>query len=51
VALIKRDSRRYIKRQLTWFRAEKRLTWIDVSKNEREVMREIKRIVFSGTGV
>ncbi len=42
VALIKRDSRRYIKRQLTWFRAEKRLTWIDVSKNEREVMREIK---------
>ncbi len=51
VDLIKRDSRRYIKRQLTWFRAEKRLSWVDVSKNEREVMREIKRIVFSGTGV
>ncbi|MCK5219226.1 tRNA (adenosine(37)-N6)-dimethylallyltransferase MiaA, partial [bacterium] len=51
VDLIKRDSRRYIKRQLTWFKAEKRMTWVDVSKHEKETMQEIKCIVFSGTGV
>lgn len=30
VALIKRDTRRYAKRQLTWFRAEKRIQWLDM---------------------
>ncbi|MCD4814289.1 tRNA (adenosine(37)-N6)-dimethylallyltransferase MiaA [bacterium] len=29
VEFIKRDTRRYIKRQLTWFKAEKRMHWID----------------------
>ncbi|HZO87106.1 MAG TPA: tRNA (adenosine(37)-N6)-dimethylallyltransferase MiaA [Chthonomonadaceae bacterium] len=28
---IKQETRRYAKRQLTWFRAEKRLHWVDVS--------------------
>ncbi len=32
--LIKRNTRRYAKRQLTWFRKEKRITWIDVSPGE-----------------
>lgn len=32
VSLIKRDTRRYIKRQLTWFKAEDRLFWIDLSR-------------------
>lgn len=30
-ALIKRNSRRYAKRQLTWFRSEKDLHWLDVA--------------------
>jgi len=31
--LIKRNSRRYAKRQLTWFRADKRITWIKIQPN------------------
>ena len=30
VELIKRRSRRYAKRQLTWFRRDKRIAWIDM---------------------
>jgi tRNA dimethylallyltransferase len=30
VALIKRDTRRFAKRQLTWFRREKDIMWIDI---------------------
>jgi tRNA dimethylallyltransferase len=30
VALLKRDTRRFAKRQLTWFRADPRIRWIDV---------------------
>lgn len=31
--LMKRDTRRYAKRQITWFRKEKRATWLDVPEN------------------
>jgi len=31
VALIKRNTRRFAKRQFTWFRRERRLTWLDVT--------------------
>lgn len=31
VGLVKRNSRRYAKRQLTWFRKEEDVTWIDVT--------------------
>ena len=30
VRLIKRDSRHFAKRQLTWFRRERGVTWIDL---------------------
>lgn len=30
--LMKRNTRRFAKRQLTWFRADKRIKWFDVSK-------------------
>ncbi len=33
--LIKRNSRRYAKRQLTWFRADKRITWIKIQPNHK----------------
>jgi tRNA dimethylallyltransferase len=32
IRLIKQNSRRYAKRQLTWFRADKRIRWIPVSE-------------------
>jgi len=32
VAAIKQASRRYAKRQLTWFRADPRIVWLDVTK-------------------
>jgi tRNA dimethylallyltransferase len=37
VELIKRNTRRYAKRQLTWFRAERRIHWYDI-KDESEFM-------------
>jgi len=32
VAQIKRDTRRYAKRQLTWFRKDHRINWWELSK-------------------
>ncbi|MCZ6703223.1 MAG: tRNA (adenosine(37)-N6)-dimethylallyltransferase MiaA [Ignavibacteria bacterium] len=34
IELIKRNTRRYAKRQLTWFRADERIKWINVSSQE-----------------
>ena len=31
VELIKRNTRRYAKRQMTWFRSEEGLKWVDVT--------------------
>lgn len=33
IRLIKRNSRRYAKRQLTWFRQDKRIIWLDVDED------------------
>ena len=32
IDLIKQESRRYAKRQLTWFRRDERIKWIDILK-------------------
>lgn len=34
--LLKRNSRRYAKRQLTWFRKDNRIKWFDVGKVKKE---------------
>ncbi len=34
VSLLKRDIRRYAKRQMTWFRADLRIEWIDLAPEE-----------------
>jgi len=34
IELIKRNTRRYAKRQLTWFRADERIKWFNVSSQE-----------------
>ncbi|MBN1353881.1 MAG: tRNA (adenosine(37)-N6)-dimethylallyltransferase MiaA [Candidatus Omnitrophica bacterium] len=37
--LLKRDTRRFAKRQLTWFRADKRIRWLDIGKmGEKRVL-------------
>ncbi len=42
VDLLKRNTRRFAKRQLTWFRKDARISWIDVGKKEvDEVAAEI----------
>jgi len=43
VRLFKQNSRRYAKRQLTWFRQDKRIRWVRVASEERlrEVATEI----------
>lgn len=43
VELIKRNTRRFAKRQLTWFRADKRIQWIDVDESSSLV--EIAAII------
>ena len=32
VELLKRDTRRYAKRQLTWFRRDRRIRWFNLSE-------------------
>jgi tRNA dimethylallyltransferase len=41
--MIKRNTRLYAKRQLTWFRKDKRIKWINIKENQRsqEVARRI----------
>ena len=42
IELLKRNTRRFAKRQLTWFRRDTRIHWIDVGEKEaEEVSREI----------
>ncbi len=44
VALLKRDSRRYAKRQLTWFAADREIRWFSPDQRE-EMRREIRRML------
>lgn len=45
VGLIKRDSKRYAKRQFTWFNAEPRVNWVDLSgvAGNRNALEELKK--------
>jgi len=47
VALIKRNTRRFAKRQFTWFRRERRLTWLDVTEPSarNRAVEEIVRMI------
>ncbi len=35
IELIKRNTRRYAKRQLTWFRKDKNIRWIEVNSEDQ----------------
>ena len=47
VALLKRDTRRYAKRQFTWFRREPDAVWVDITGLERaeDILDKIKKYV------
>lgn len=47
VELIKRNTRRFAKRQLTWFRRDKRIKWFDMKEETdvRSVAEEVERFV------
>lgn len=46
VALLKKNTRNFAKRQLTWFRPEKRIHWIDVNKKSLEqIHKESKKFL------
>ena len=51
VELVKRDTRRYAKRQLTWWRSDKRIQWLDmnegIDKNLEVIYRTMKEEVVS----
>ncbi|SHM75402.1 tRNA dimethylallyltransferase [Caldanaerovirga acetigignens] len=48
IYLISRDTRRYAKRQYTWFRKDKNIIWFDVSKEGKEKI--IENIIKSVEG-
>lgn len=42
IEIIKRDTRRYAKRQITWFKRDQRIKWIDVTnRSKNEIILEI----------
>ncbi|ADL07945.1 tRNA (adenosine(37)-N6)-dimethylallyltransferase MiaA [Thermosediminibacter oceani] len=46
IYLISRDTRRYAKRQYTWFRKDKNIIWLDVSREgERKIIENIVKSV------
>jgi tRNA dimethylallyltransferase len=42
--LIKRNTRHYAKRQLTWFRKDKRIKWVEIG--EKETPLSVARSIF-----
>ncbi|MDG5789034.1 tRNA (adenosine(37)-N6)-dimethylallyltransferase MiaA [Evansella sp. AB-P1] len=45
VELLKRNSRRYAKRQLTWFRNKMNITWFDMTKGREKKLEEINKFI------
>ncbi len=53
VEILKRDTRHFAKRQLTWFRREKDVIWINKNEfgyDEDKILRHMLRIVEETTG-
>ena len=49
ISLIQRETRRFAKRQFTWFRADKQIAWIDASAGVQETARQILQRLQSET--
>jgi tRNA dimethylallyltransferase len=50
VRQMKRDTRRYAKRQLTWFKADREVQWWDESADRKKIFLEIKSFFGRGGG-
>lgn len=44
---IKQNTRRYAKRQLTWFRRNENIHWLDITKTKQELVEECLKIINS----
>lgn len=42
VSLMKRETRRYAKRQSTWFRADREVHWRDESADRKKILKEVR---------
>ena len=42
---IKQNTRRYAKRQLTWFRRNENIHWLDITKSKQELIEECLKII------
>ena len=49
VSLLKRDTRRFAKRQLTWFKRDERINWFNVDEysNESKLFEDVKALIGS----
>ena len=47
VEQIKQNTRRYAKRQLTWFRKNENIHWLDITKNKSELLEESLKVFYS----
>jgi len=47
IYVLKRDTRRYAKRQITWFKRMKDINWIDLDQNDdvHEIIKNIKDVI------
>jgi tRNA dimethylallyltransferase len=47
VELLKRDTKRFAKRQFTWFRREPDARWVDITglENPAEIVQQIKKTI------
>ena len=47
VSLLKRDTRRFAKRQLTWFKRDERIAWFNVDRysGENELFKDVKTLI------
>lgn len=46
VSLIKRNTKRYAKRQLTWFKADGEVSWFDADRGKGEIFEKVKDFLF-----
>lgn len=47
ISWIQRDSRRYAKRQMTWFRKDKSVNWVDYNDDFVSILKWIDRFLFN----
>jgi tRNA dimethylallyltransferase len=49
VEMIKQNSRHYSKRQMTWFKKEKDMIWVNMPENSEIIIAKIEEIINSGS--